>query len=329
MEIEPRQEPFQESRWAYKKIATYLAIGTLAIGAGVAGTWEYLNHKSGEHIHLKAKHKDEPYIDGQINLLTWNMHDETPAHIQDIKKLQTDYGLDAIMLQEVGKDDLEYLHDEITNSDIVYVQGDPRARIEKSGLGNVIITQQSPHRIRSSVIHGTSTVESAMGFIGGLANDVWGGIADANPSLKNAKDGVQENRGALSENIEVKDGRQNIDITTMTSHISGMKLVHDRQFKTLMKFITKNTKNGTPAFFCGDLNESQSSTIKKFASIGMITALTTKTTKNRSFPKDYCAYNSAGKTSLDTAKVLYKYYTDHYPVLFSITVTKPQELGVH
>ena len=38
MEIEPRQEPFQESRWAYKKIATYLAIGTLAIGAGVALT---------------------------------------------------------------------------------------------------------------------------------------------------------------------------------------------------------------------------------------------------------------------------------------------------
>ncbi len=300
--------PAQESRWNRSAVAK--RIGALAVTASVitGAAWQYKQIHSGEKVVIEPNKQHHITIDQNIDVITWNMHNETASRTEDLKEMIDQNQPDAIALQEVAADDVDDIHAALPNWYISYVNSDIKDGLLVGGLGNAILTQQKPRSVTSTRIDGTSLVESAYGFVTGLAGD----IAHADTDFDRAKRGIQANRSTVALTIKYYDGTEDKDLRIITSHPSGNSSVKRAQFDELVEFIGDDTEEGRPTIVCLDANASPEEIAPALNRIGYITGYNTKpTSTGKDFPIDHCGYTEKEKLGADKTQVLSRFVTDH------------------
>lgn len=292
---EARKRRFRRVR----KAAAVLAMSAATAAASAAGL-SYLN-KSGDLkvAHATAHSFEEP--DNNLRVVSWNMHNQAIARIDEIKELIESENPDVIMLQEVNAEDANLLHYALPEWNIAFGLADTKQEFLKGGFGDVIMTRQEIKSAKSFRIKG----DSAITYIGAT---ILGAGADAvhlDPSLKESKSKEKENREALVATIEVPVGDQSEGVFA-TSHITNHASSNPAQLKKLLTIIKGS------AVFCGDLNASPSEVIWDFIDSKFRVPKTGHTSVNDPVTIDYCAGSrSAG---LGTTKILKQFKTDHYAI---------------
>lgn len=293
-----------------RELKVFTALGAVTIG-GFFG-YRVLTDNSGEYrIHEPTVPK-EFAIDNQHVMLSWNMHSETPKHLQEIKGLINQNELDVITLQEVNARDVAYLNANIPDWYITHIVADDNAKLNVKGFGNAIMSRQEPKDIEVLTINGTTFDETISRTVKGAIED----FVQTETSLKNTKSGRQEKRAALALTVKVREGQSDNlqDVRIITSHIAGKLVVHQEQFEKLMQFIEENHQDSRPTIFCGDLNSIPKNVIPRFAELGFITPETDGTSVNGAVI-DYCSYDEERTLGLGRVAVLDDYKTDHHPLL--------------
>lgn len=319
MEIAKNKAPdmIKASVFSLRNVAAIAISTALAWGAA----WQYKEVHSGERTSINPAHQTLDVTDQNIRVISWNVHDKASELSTEIADIVKEKAPDALLLQEVGADDLDDLHRALPSQYINYVNADVKDNLLSGGLGNAIITGQKLKSVRTTKIEGTSFVESLGGSILGLAGDV----ANADTTLDRAKDGTQANRAIIAGNIEYFDGRKNQTLRVVTGHLSGDKTVKDRQFDDFLDFLKEDTKKGRPTIACLDANRTSSQLIIQANDIGYLTGLVDgPTSEGKRSAIDHCVYSGVEKIGLDETSILHMRGSDHDAVdqQFSLGVTK-------
>lgn len=291
-------------------------VGVVALTGVALVSWQLFD-KSGDIEKVIPTKPIPEEIDQHHNQLSWNMRLETSRKSRQIEKLIKAHQIDVAMLQEVKKEDLKSLSQQLPNMYITFVMADLKSNTKDGGFGNALITRQEPKDTKSKSFPGSGflsgiTLTSVAMAEGGASLDVDG--------MKEAKDVWQADRSAVATTISVRQNDKREDVRVITSHIAGNEKVHEKQLKGLLGFIETEVKQGRPTIFCGDLNDSPENIIPRFAEIGFITPTTGGTWAGPSHNTiDYCAYNSGTVLGLGTVAVLNEPKTDHYPLVGSWT----------
>lgn len=306
--------PTSESHRRWPRIATFAAVGVLALG-GVKEAWDRIVNTSGEYTLVSPRHTVPQFIDGRHVVGDWNMHDETAARTDQIRVLAERHELDVIALQEVSADDARALSDELPDWYVAFVMGDRKQRPLEGGYGDVLMSRQKPEDIATASINGTSMVDSAIRAANGLFDDIAEAATTGAVDLRHTKDGMQEYRAAIAFTVKVRDGNGELkDVRMMTGHIAHNEVVHAKQLQELMEFIKDNVKHGRPTIFCGDLNALPEEVILKFAELGFIVPETRHTSLSHK-TIDYCAYDPEDVLGLGRVTVLKQPRTDHFQLI--------------
>ena len=306
MEIQPAGiETVDRRRHEWLKLPRRaLALGTTAL-ALAAGTWAYLD-RSGEVDHFYPTETQPVQIDDVTRVATWNMHGQARTREDEIGSLAR--GKDAVALQEVTHDDAVDLSRHFPAWHVVFALGDAKQHTLDGGYGNILMTRQAPRDIESKVLTGTTFLQSAANMFEGF----WVDVAEADTSLNNTKDGLQESRVALAETIKMESGGQDIDVRLITAHITGNQVenLHARQFKQLLGFIKGNMKRGRPTFVCGDFNSHPQEAVGLMAQLGFSTNSTIDTSVEHK-TIDYCFSDGGEAIEGSRVRFLPDYVTDH------------------
>lgn len=251
-------------------------------------------------------------IDRKHVQLSWNMHNETKERSKQIKNLIEANDVDAALLQEVSKDDFEYLAKRMADYYSTFVMADNMSNPRDGGFGNVIITKQKPRDIKTTSMDGPGFLSGIIYTIPGLRQDV----AQAKTNFENTKKPWKSDRSSVALTIDVGQGNKTTDLRIINSHIDGDQRVHAKQFSKLTAFIKNQSKKGRPTIFCGDLNSSPDAVIPAMTEIGLITPQTDPTQiPPESKVLDYCSYTTSNILGLAEVNVLRKPHTDHYPLI--------------
>jgi len=134
------------------------AAGVLLTGAiQMAG---YLD-RSGEYIVVPPAQEQTDTSDTQYRVGSWNMHNETSVRISDLQSFARKEELDAIMLQEVNRSDIQRLEQGFPNWGITYVLADTKQELQWGGFGNAILTRgQKPREVKTRSFSGKSVKDA-------------------------------------------------------------------------------------------------------------------------------------------------------------------------
>lgn len=289
---------------------TLAGIAALSFAAGL---WKGID-RSGEYKYYQSTVQEFNLIDNELRVGSWNMHDETWARRDEIRKLMKQQRLDALLLQEVNASDAELLSTFFPDLDIVFGLADKKQQPLDGGYGNLLLSGQKMKAIYAKSLEGTGLLTSAARTLKGAFDDT----AHADSSLSNTKAGLQESRQILAATIKVLTSEGYKDVRIVTSHISGSQIVHGSQFEGLLSFLKSDTSPGRLTVFCGDLNE-EGTVALKFGKIGFITPVLERATSSSKLKIDHCAYSAAGAVALGHTRVLGNYFTDHAAIIYSNT----------
>jgi exonuclease III len=308
----------RERKLRPRSLATYMAVGTVAIfgGANVYNRIEEAG--SGKVIHAAEPVTVHPNQD--LRMCSLNMHDETANRLGMLAKMIKQEDCDPIALQEVNKDDMDLLGQYFPEFNIVTVVADAiKQQLNNGGYGNVLMTRQEPKDVKRISIKGTPLDKGLLSAAGKILPNIT--VADAWASAGKA---LQEDRGAVAMTIKVDDDGKEKDLRVITSHIAGFNIngqpdfnlwkQHNEQLAKLLGFIKDNTQEARPTVFCGDLNASKEEVVPAFANIGYVvpTDGVEETLVDTGEVIDHCAVHDAGVLGLGQVEVLKRFKTDHY-----------------
>jgi endonuclease/exonuclease/phosphatase family metal-dependent hydrolase len=294
-----------------------LAVRATIVGAiatvAAWGAYQQFFSDSGDIKSWDPSVESQPTIDGNMVMLSWNMHNETSEKYEDIAEIAEKYDVDAIGLQEVSEADARGLHKAFPSWSINFVMADVKTKPREGGYGNVMMTLQKQEDVESLSMPGNSVPDEAQHTLGGILN----------LSPKEISDATQEDRSAISSTIKLNtpDGEQKIDV--ITGHVGGDPKVHEDQLDSFEDFVFDNEDPDKANLVCADTNTSQEEFTFDMASRGYIVPRTGPTTLPATNPPnpgkaiDMCAYKPNDIMRYSVVKVLKDYGTDHYPILFT------------
>jgi exonuclease III len=307
-----------ERRLRPRALATYAAIGTLAVFGGTNIYNRIEEAGTGKIIHAAEPVTVHPTQ--ELSMCSLNMHDETASKLNMLAKMIKQEDCDPVALQEVNKHDMDLLGTYFPEFNITTVVADAiKQQPNKGGYGNVLMTRQEPRDIKRLSIKGTPLDKGVLAAAGKLLPNITAANAWAS-----ASEALQEDRGAEAMTISVEENGKKEDLRVITSHIAGFHIngqpdinlwkQHKEQFARLLTFIKDNTEKDRPTVFCGDLNAVNEEVVPAFANISFVvpTEGVDETLVDTGEVIDHCAVYDAGVLGLGQVSVLKRFKTDHY-----------------
>lgn len=289
----------------YRRLSKGLFVSALAAAALFASSKD---SDSGQLTSFPPKKETTPKIDNKASIVTWNMHNEAPTKVDDLKAIDREYAIDAFLLTEVSKNDASVLSKAFPAKHVEFVMADRDEKSEQGGFGNSIITDLSQENVTSRTLEGRSPAEGLIASIGR------GSI-----SLAAAKN--HESRSAIAATIQIdtKDGYKNVRL--VSGHLSPYPDIRIPQFEEFHEFADAQRENYDAVIVGGDMNASRKEMFD-FQKDGWIIPQTGPTFIDGKSTLDYFAYAPGNTLGLDHTKVLKDYATDHHPVLLESRAAK-------
>jgi endonuclease/exonuclease/phosphatase family metal-dependent hydrolase len=336
---EPEKQQESNDAETQKSVANLrkkFLVGAVALVAAAGAAFMAIQpfDKTGKVGSYEPANPLSPKNNDKLHVVSWNMHSDTPDHLDDIEGIIKDHDIDAVALQEVKPEQVRQdLADSFPRWYLSYVVADGRSQPAGGGNhANAWMTRQKPKDVKAYKIDGSGNAESVFGRLEGLVVDaasasgyLTGEQDDSEPaieSLRNTRDKVQEHRAVIALTVEVGSGENKRDVRLISSHIAGHRSVHYDQLDQLIKITKDNVKDNRPTVLCGDLNASPREVIPRFAQLGSFIVDRTSSTSDSGKTLDYCAYDEADFLGLGNTKALKKYMTDHHPILSRWHISK-------
>lgn len=295
-----------------------MAAAAAIVTLGLAAHENY--DRSGEITSYDPIKKGSHLIDNKLNVLSWNMHNETSEKYVEIGSIVKSHKIDAVALQEISANDAKGLSKYFPEAYIKYAMADAKTKITDGGYGNVLMTFQEQKGADAVSIDGNSTVEAALNAATGFLADASDLALGQGHSFKHTKDATQEDRSALSSTIQVQQGDSLTDVRIITGHVGSVnEELLEEQYDQLHDYLRGEAEENEAAVFCGDINIGQEKAIPSFLRIGFYAYQTARTTQSGT-NTDYCAYRPGGTFGSGEVRVL-KNHTDHYALVGSWKTT--------
>jgi endonuclease/exonuclease/phosphatase family metal-dependent hydrolase len=296
--------------WSRLRKCVVVGAATLATtGIGIIGCQPF--DKTGKTEGQTPSDPLPPEIDNTFNVASWNMQNKTDERLDDLESIITKHDIDVMALQEVSPDEVGELEDRFSQWYTAHVRADGRTKPIGGNHVNMLMSRQEIRNVSTVRIEGTDRIENTKGLFAGLGVDVAQAVTEADTSIDETKDRIQERRAFIAGTVQAGSGELRSDVRVVTGHISGFKSVRERQLSEGLSFIKENTKENRPTVFCGDLNASPDVVIPRFASLGAFIMHETENTSTDHKVIDYCAYDEGGVLGLGEVNVLKRYATDH------------------
>jgi endonuclease/exonuclease/phosphatase family metal-dependent hydrolase len=309
--LAPHEAPHH--RFPAMRIRSFAAAALTLAGVSY-GVHAYTNDP-GQVDSYAPRHPIAPAIDDTLRIGSWNMHNEAAARANQISKFIRTDRLDALLLQEVNRQDAVRLSTLLPQYNQKFVLADVNQHPLEGGYGNMIISRQPLRDVHTQSFQGTGPVRTLTETSTIASNDAWG-----DQSFTNVFDGRQESRAAISGTIKMRSQGRLRDVRIATAHIAGGLYpdIHRSQFKSLFKFIADETTSDRPTIFCGDLNAGDNEVMPASAQIKFIPDINPGRTSTSSPKKiDHCIYSDAGMLQIPRIMVT-KFRTDHYAKMFTV-----------
>lgn len=302
-----------------RKVGAFVCMASVAVVAG-AGLMRYshLQGTVGQTETIPPLHEEDidagEAVDGKVRVFDWNIHGKSLI-AKGLRRAEAE-DADVANFQEVNGRDIPFLSR--PNWYAVAVKAEA---VQHGGLFNVsFVRGQKPTEITTETFDGTTERQSAECSL----------VSIGSP-LRSISDCWQEKRAALAFTIKEKffnreTGEYEMkDIRIINGQIAGAsqqgrdpirKKVHIEQFDRLMRFVSRNNKDGRPTIACGDMNSPPEKVITRFSSLSFIVPGSRGTmVANKEEINDYCAYAHAGILGMARVRNIKLNGSDHYPII--------------
>lgn len=295
-----------------------LAVGAAIVALGLAAHESY--DRSGEITSYDPIKKGSHLVDNKLNILNWNMHNETSEKYKEIKAIVREENIDVVALQEVSANDAKGLSKYFPGAYIKFAMADAKSKLIDGGYGNVLMTFQEQKDVEAASIDGNFVGEAAISATTGFVADASELAQGQSHSFRHMKDATQEDRSALASTIQVQQRDGLADVRIMTGHVgSPDDELHEEQYDKLRDFVRVNAEESEAAVFCGDINLGPERVIPSLLRIGFYAHQTARTTLS-GVNTDYCAYYPGSTFGSGEVTVLGN-HTDHFALVGSWKTT--------
>jgi len=307
-----------------KRLTALASAGSLALGA-----WGYL-HQSGEVTVLDPTIERTTHEDNILRVASMMMEGKTATLAPLLGHMAHTRKWDAILLQEVTKDDTQVLNNDryFGAWHVTFALGDIKQHLPDGGYGNAILTRQKPRDISKKVLPGSSMIDTAAHAYAGVGEDAIANVVKTiknqafSPTISNTKDALQESRVAVAETVTFNFFDRPVDIRFANSHIAGVAenanpAVHDTQYDGLFAFLEDNVSSKRPTIFCGDLNSPQQSYVYSLIDARLRPVPNDEPTTLGGRNIDVCASSNGGNGVLglsEDLRIVRGLHSDHYAI---------------
>lgn len=311
------------------------AAAVLGVGAALGGGAYVAEAKLDESGHAGTqvsypprKQHCEPLSQNTV-VGTWNMANELPARINDIKRLIYRNHLGVLSLQEVRPAAIPRLRKALGCYSVSYVLADGK----EEGKGNAILVRGPVRDVTSFRINDKSyAAMAANAYVDHLKRNLkysalpmplnaFATVShlldfNANAATVLSDNKIVEKRAALAVTTDLTIDGQTVPTQFITGHIGRQNSVREPQLARLMGFIRYRARKNHNTVFCGDLNTQPSEMLGfsgTFAKSNFYATRTAHTYVKSTSNIDYCAQDRAGQIDLTHTRRISNPHTDHYP----------------
>lgn len=279
-----RTRSLEGPRYAGQSLLMATMLGVAAIGNAVQ-----ITHKKSDRLEQTPSVAPMVAPIDAPEVVTINAHDELPEKILSLKHELGSTSTAAAVLQEVSYDAFDDLRLQFPKWDMVFAYGDPRQKITRGGLGNVIMSR--------------------------------GRLEDAK-SIQIQNGQLVENRALLLAKTQLIINGKPERVQLGVMHVARQDLLQYEQLDNALRVLKDETPKNNNAIICGDFNMGPSNIKRYMATVGYVAITARHKTyigSKKGAIYDHCAYNSNGYIGFTKAIIGKEFRSDHRPVRIRLT----------